>query len=278
MSKDLTEFKKAPKKLTFLENFVLSGSTAVISKTLAAPIERVMLLLQIQKRHTSQSNIGQPLQRHYGFISKTMQKEGLASFWRGNISNCMRYFPTQSLNFAFKDKIKQAFSPKKTDTNVSKLLKNILSGGFAGSLSLSLLFIYSIDYCKTRLINDSKSAKKGDQRQYSGLVDVYRQTITTDGLPGLYRGFVISCLSIFIYRGFYFGIYDTIKPFLGENVGLLISFALGYAVTLIAGLLSYPIDTVRRLMITSGEAVKYNGSLDCFAKIVASEGPGYLIL
>jgi len=44
----------------------------------------------------------------------------------------------------------------------------------------------------------------------------------------------------------------------------LASFFLGWCVTIGAGLASYPIDTIRRrMMMTSGQAVKYNGSIDC---------------
>merc|ERR1712200_47783 len=96
----------------------------------------------------------------------------------------------------------------------------------------------------------------------------------SDGIGGLYRGFVISCVGIFVYRGFYFGLYDTLKPMLlGEDAGLLLSFLLGYGVTVSAGLMSYPIDTIRRRMMrTSGTAVKYNGSLDCAKTVIANEG------
>jgi solute carrier family 25 (adenine nucleotide translocator) protein 4/5/6/31 len=53
----------------------------------------------------------------------------------------------------------------------------------------------------------------------------------------------------------------------------LASFLLGWGITTGAGLASYPIDTVRRrMMMTSGEAVKYKGSLDCFAQILKNEG------
>jgi solute carrier family 25 (adenine nucleotide translocator) protein 4/5/6/31 len=261
-----------PKQLSFLENFALSGAAAVISKTIAAPIERVKLLVQTQGEMLKKGTLDEPYKGIWDCTVKTNQREGFAAFWRGNVANCVRYFPTQALNFAFKDKIKQAFQVKKTDSNVSKFTKNILSGGIAGSMSL--LFVYSLDYCRTRLANDTKSAKKGGQRQYSGMVDVYRQTLATDGVAGLYRGFVISCVGIFIYRGFYFGLYDTLKPMmLGENAGVIMSFLLGYAVTVTAGLLSYPIDTVRRrMMMTSGEAVKYNGSMDCFVQVVKNEG------
>lgn len=78
--------------------------------------------------------------------------------------------------------------------------------------SSSLLFLYSLDYARTRLANDSKAAKKGGERQFNGLVDVYRKTLKSDGIAGHYRGFTISCVGIIVYRGLYFGMYDSLKP------------------------------------------------------------------
>ena len=89
---------------------------------------------------------------------------------------------------------------------------NLGSGGAAGASSL--LFVYSLDYARTRLANDSKAAKKGGERQFNGLVDVYRKTLKSDGIAGLYRGFNISCVGIIVYRGLYFGMYDSLKPVL----------------------------------------------------------------
>jgi len=44
-------------------------------------------------------------------------------------------------------------------------------------------------------------------------------------------------------------------------------------VTITSGLISYPIDTIRRrMMMTSGEAVKYSGSMDCAVKVIRAEG------
>merc|ERR1712142_626709 len=125
-----------------------------------------------------------------------------------------------------------------------------------------------------KLANDTKSAKKGGAREYNGLVDVYRKTLKSDGISGLYHGFVISCVGIIVYRGCYFGFYDTLKPIvLGDDAGVLLSFVLGYGVTVSAGLCSYPIDTNRRrMMMTSGEAVKYSGSLDCTVQVFKNEG------
>jgi len=138
------------------------------------------------------------------------------------------------------------------------------------------VFVYSLDYARTKLANDLKSTKKGGgERQYSGLVDVYRQTLKTDGVAGLYRGFTISFVGIFVYRGFYFGLYDTIMPMLPADVGLGTKFVVGYVVTVVAGLMSYPIDTIRRrMMMTSGgdKSMMYKGSIDCAMQIMKGEG------
>jgi solute carrier family 25 (mitochondrial adenine nucleotide translocator), member 4/5/6/31 len=269
----MAEAKKGQQKLGFVENFLLSGAAAVISKTVAAPIERVKLLVQNQGEMLKQGKISEPYKGIIDCTTKTMKSEGVYAFWRGNLANCIRYFPTQALNFAFKDQIKLAFKVSKNDPYAVSFGKNIASGGVAGAMSLC--FVYSLDYARTRLANDTKSAKKGaGERQFNGLIDVYKKTLATDGVAGLYRGFVISCVGIIIYRGCYFGFYDTLKPILlGDNPSLASSFALGYGVTVTSGLISYPVDTIRRrMMMTSGQAEKYNGSIDCFVKIMKKEG------
>lgn len=53
----------------------------------------------------------------------------------------------------------------------------------------------------------------------------------------------------------------------------LASFFLGWGVTTTASVVSYPIDTVRRrMMMTSGEAVKYRNSMHAFVEIVKNDG------
>jgi len=120
----------------------------------------------------------------------------------------------------------------------------------------------------------TKAAKKGGERQFNGLVDVYRKTLASDGIAGLYRGFTISCVGIIVYRGLYFGLYDSIKPALGPlKDSFFATFLLGWCITIGAGLASYPIDTIRRrMMMTSGEAVKYRSSMHAGAEIIKNEG------
>jgi len=273
----MSEGPKEDARLSFAENFFISGAAAVISKTVAAPIERVKLLIQNQGEMLKTGRLDKPYGGVVDCTKRVLATEGALALWRGNLANCLRYFPTQALNFAFKGQIRAMFATSKSDTEMTKFAKNIASGGAAGALSLA--FVYSLDYARTRLANDAKSSKKGGgERQFNGMLDVYRKTMATDGISGLYRGFVISCVGIIVYRGFYFGLYDTINTIFDRNKYFGIppvvgKFSLGYVVTVSAGLISYPLDTVRRrMMMTSGEAVKYKGSVDCTMQIFKNEG------
>merc|ERR1712126_712707 len=254
----------------FVENFMLAGVAAGVSKTAAAPIERVKLLVQNQDEMIKQGRLDKPYKGVLDCTQRVLRTEGVYPLWRGNLANVLRYFPTQALNFAFKDSIKAIFATPKDASAQRKFATNIATGGAAGTLSL--LFVYSLDYARTRLANDNKS--KTGTRQFNGLIDVYVKTLKSDGIQGLYRGFTISAVGIFICRGMYFGMFDTLKPILvgdGGNVGL--SFLLGWGVTVTAGLMSYPIDTIRRrMMMTSGGGAKYKGSIDCGMQILKNEG------
>jgi len=247
--------------------------SAAVSKTAAAPIERVKLLIQNQDEMIKSGRLSEPYKGIGDCFSRVIRNEGFLSLWRGNLANVLRYFPTQALNFAFKDQFKRMFGfSKEKDGYWKWFAGNLASGGAAGAASL--LFVYSLDYARTRLANDNKSAKKGGERQFNGLIDVYRKTLATDGIAGLYRGFSISCVGIIVYRGLYFGLYDSIKPALGAyQDSFFASFLLGWGITIGAGLASYPIDTIRRrMMMTSGEAVKYRSSMHAGAEIIKNEG------
>merc|ERR1712018_437533 len=86
-------------KLGFAENFMLSGVAAAVSKTAAAPIEGVKLLVQNQGEMLKQGTLTEPYKGVIDCTKRTMASEGLTSFWRGNMANVIRYFPTQALNF-----------------------------------------------------------------------------------------------------------------------------------------------------------------------------------
>jgi len=251
---------------------MIGGVSAAVSKTAVAPIERVKLLLQVQDASASIK----PEDRYTGIgdcFTRVFREQGPVAFWRGNLANVIRYFPTQALNFAFKDYYKKIFNPYDPKKQPGMFfVGNCASGGAAGATSLCV--VYPLDFARTRLAADVGS---GGDREFTGLVDCLRKIFVKDGPQGLYRGFGISVVGIIAYRAAYFGMFDTGKPILFPDAKAASVFAVWFfaqIVTVSAGILSYPLDTVRRrLMMDSGRAEKmYNGTMDCFAKIARDEG------
>jgi solute carrier family 25 (adenine nucleotide translocator) protein 4/5/6/31 len=261
----------ADNKSSFLLDFALGGVSAAISKTAVAPIERVKLLLQTQDA-SSQIKGDMKYKGIMDVFVRVPKEEGFGAFWRGNLANVIRYFPTQALNFAFKDTYKKIFCPYDPKKEFGKFfIGNLASGGAAGATSL--MFVYPLDFARTRLAADV--GKGPSDRQFNGLVDCLGKIYKSDGLNGLYRGFGISVLGIIVYRAFYFGGYDTAKrSILRPDSHVVYKFCVAQVVTGISGLLSYPLDTVRRrLMMQSGRKdVMYTGTADCIAKIYKNEG------
>jgi len=161
----------------FATDFLAGGISAAVSKTAVAPIERVKLLLQVQAVNKQIAADKQ----YKGIIDcfvRIPKEQGFSAFWRGNLANVIRYFPTQALNFAFKDKYKQVFLggvDKKTQF-WRYFGGNLASGGAAGATSLC--FVYPLDFARTRLAAD---VGKTGNREFNGLADCLKKIFKADG-------------------------------------------------------------------------------------------------
>ena len=71
------------------------------------------LLIQNQDEMIKQGRLSEPYKGIGDCFKRVIADEGMGSLWRGNTANVIRYFPTQALNFAFKDYFKKMFGMKK---------------------------------------------------------------------------------------------------------------------------------------------------------------------
>ncbi|KAG9104161.1 hypothetical protein FRC06_004798 [Ceratobasidium sp. 370] len=221
----------------FMVNFMMGGVSAVVFR----------LLVQ---------NQDEMIKDVIDCFQRTYTGEGLRSFWRSNNANVI----------TLRLRLEEGWW--------KWVGGNEASGAAAGASSS--VFVYSPNFARTCLASDAKLNVKGSERQYNGIIDVYRKTVQSDGIAGLYRGFVPSIVGIIVYRGLYFGLYDTLsKPILlyvctqltlppepvvlvGPLQGsVLASFLLG----------------CRRMMTTSGTSVHYMSIFYAGAQIMAKEGP-----
>merc|ERR1712157_173790 len=97
-------FAKMSSMKDFMIDFCLGGVAGAVAKTVTAPIERIKLVIQTQDANPKIRSGEVP--RYTGIVdcgSRIIKEQGARRFWDGNFTNCIRYFPTQAFNLAFKN-------------------------------------------------------------------------------------------------------------------------------------------------------------------------------
>ncbi|CAM0954256.1 unnamed protein product [Alopecurus aequalis] len=241
--------------------------------TVVAPIERVKLLLQTQDGNAALLGRSRRFGGFFDCVARTVREEGVLSLWRGNGTAVIRYYPSVALNFSLKDLYRSILKDAGTSADnkfTSIALTNFVAGAAAGCTTL--VIIYPLDIAHTRLAAD---IGRTDTRQFKGIRHFIQTIYKKNGIRGIYRGLPASLHGMIVHRGLYFGGFDTAKDVLVPlDSPLWQRWATAQAVTSTAGLISYPLDTVRRrMMMQSGMEVQmYRGTLDCWRKVYKVEG------
>ena len=237
-----------------------------VGPTIHSPIDVIKIRLQCQPEMLKSGILAQQYTGPTNCFMTMRKQEGNYSFFKGNLTNIIKSFSNQGLSFYFHHLFKNSHTSNPSQNKYMFDLVNFLKGGLAGMCSMSIT--YPLEYARTRLINDIVIDGK---KQFNNLLEVFTKTYKTDGLQGFFRGFMASIFSVFLYRGLYFGGYDLLKRQMGNN--FIGQFFIGFGVTVMAGLLVYPIDTVRRrMMMTSCETDKYKGATQCLMIVLKNEG------
>ena len=195
-------------------------------------------------------------------------------FFSGYITRTARYVPYMTLTFMFKEKTRDMFFGEidKKEGFSQRFGKSFLAGGEAGFLTNCLM--YSYDNARLRLKADLAAEKLGGTRQFVDVQDAWKKTMSAEGVKGLYKGFIVSSIGIYAYRGLFFGLYDGLKPVMfGEDEMYAGNLGLGYITTIMADLAVRPLYTLYTQPILSlrGEE-PYKGAMDCFSRIVKMDG------
>ena len=297
------------KKITTVPDWrdaVAGACAGAFSRTVMAPVERVKLMLQLQGsvKAVNHENQRPPLTVRR-VVRQIYDEEGILAFWRGNVPNVLRTAGQAGLNFALMDYYKKVAVSSVFERHViqrrhnrsdedrvrlRKLTTSFISGGLAGGTATTLL--YPVEYMRTRLAMDQGSTVSKTRSYPGGMRDVLSHTLRADGITGLYQGYGVALFGGVLYRLLYLGGYDALKEELdrykqlqrkqGSRASDFLTltwgerFLVAQSVSLTAGTICYPIDSVRRrMMMQAGlpiEQRQYQGSIHCFRVVWAKEG------
>jgi solute carrier family 25 (adenine nucleotide translocator) protein 4/5/6/31 len=125
---------------------------------------------------------------------------------------------------------------------VSWYATNIVAGALAGATWIALT--YPAHQARMILANDFlQSTRTGEAHRYEKRT--LREIVAKDGVQVLYQRFGLACAGVAVYRGLFFGLYDSLKPF-ARKESFISNFFLGWGTSMSAHIATYPLDILRR--------------------------------
>lgn len=248
--------------------------THALTKTATNPLDRIRMLSQTGE-HGVGGSTNKAKVTPYQLYKSILQNEGILGLWAGNGANLLRVFPSKSIIFSSNDFYKgilgylyhdiihtgSRVSPRPSNNNNSEALPwslSFLSGGLAGMTASAAT--YPLDLARGRITG--KLAGPGGQKHYNGIINTVLTTAREEGVGALYKGITPTLLGSMPYEGIKFGTVGILERTFpmsdaerkNESKAYKVSRKLifGGCGGVMASVITYPNDTVRRLLQLQG--------------------------
>jgi hypothetical protein len=214
------------------------GIAGSVAKTVTAPFSRLTILYQVHSMVTTKSNRPKYAMTLKGGFQKVVERGGLISLWKGNMTSVLHRFPYSALNFyiyentldvltgmsrSHKEEIETAghlarrVSSRITDVeeveaakitrgseNDTLAIHKFIAGAVAGSMAC--IACYPLDLVRTRLTTELEG-----QEHYRGINDAFRKIMKEEGFVGFYSGIAPTLLVAVPNLAVSYSVYGTLK-------------------------------------------------------------------
>lgn len=248
--------------------FVAGGFGGIAGIISGYPLDTLRIRLQ-------QSNSGSA----FSILRRVMSSEGPAALYRGmgaplasvTFQNAM-VFQTYAILSRALDSSASANDPPS--------YKGVALGG-VGTGAIQSIILSPVELIKIRLqLQNRNHANLQEAASPKGPLSVAKSILKTEGLKGMYRGFVITVLRDAPAYGVYFWTYEYMReqfhPGCRKNgqESVRTMLTAGGLAGVASWLCCYPLDVVKtRLQAQSPSSqLKYKGILDCFSRSVKEDG------
>jgi Mitochondrial carrier protein len=289
-----TSSSSSPSASDVTRRMICGGLAGMIAKTATNPLDRIRMLAQTG--HGSTKNGTQ--HAHRGVLElyrAILRDEGILGLWAGNGANLLRVFPSKAIVFSSNDVYKSLllqniFWLENGDDgivnhNMAPPWVSFIAGGMSGMTAT--LATYPLDLARGRIAGTMKMANQS-QKEYAGILRTVSLTVRDEGLLALWRGALPTLIGAMPYEGIKFGTVGVLETYFlpkyqgdGDDSKTIIratplqKMCMGGVGGMMAGLITYPNDTVRRLLQLQGSRatdVVYSGYWDCVRQTYQREG------
>jgi len=327
------------------KQLLCGGVAGSVAKTVTAPFSRLTILFQVHSLVTTKQNRPKFAMSIHGGVMKVIERGGILSLWRGNMTSVLHRFPYSAINFYVYENTLDFLSgnastprpaernetPRKLARRVSKIVMHdindddedddedydrpqhhppahasptgrkkttskraedspaghkFVAGAMAGTIAC--LACYPLDLVRTRLTTELEGME-----HYRGIVDAFRKIYATEGMLGFYSGVGPTLLVAVPNFAISYTVYGTLKEYTlddelfynlrkidaesGESrLGFGLTILCGAASGILATLVTFPMDTIRRRMQIQNLHIPNVedrlSSRQQFTKLVSNEG------
>jgi len=281
----------------FLVNVFAGGVSAIISRTLTAPLDRLKTLYQLNYKGNAK-----PPSILNGLI-EIYRIDGFKGYFRGNLVNCLKASPDTSIKFACFELLKQNYLKKqekkflnqnlmnedkeikyefqidnKKKENKEKLIKPnrkitpfilFILGSISGLFSA--IFIYPLHVLRIRLAASPTGT-------YEGIIDAVKKITEQEGrIRPFFSGLIPSSYLIVLNSGLNLMTYDMLRNFYcyylnKKEIPVSYSMFFGAISAAITNIVCYPFQIVSTKMIMQGLRGENKTSITIFRDILRDEG------
>lgn len=215
--------------LLWWQTVLAGGCAGVLSRTLTAPLEKIKITAQ------TGTNGGRTLIRE---LQAVFASQGLKGLFAGNLTNCIRVFPTAGITCTVYLNL-LSLTPADKEVDVMEPVYRMVCAGTAALFAN--LITYPLDLIRTRI-----TVANG-----SGLRDIVSGIYSQGGIKSFYGGIKPTLAAVVPFIAMQNASIDVLRDTAMENSyepTPAVLFSVGCASGIAAQLLVYPLDVVRRRM------------------------------
>eukprot|EP01134_Creolimax_fragrantissima_P002689 CFRG2689T1 len=232
--------------------FFFFGTTLFfVVRATVYPAALVKTRLQVARRNA----------QYHGAIAtfkNIYRSDGFRGFYHGFATTALGIVPAQGLYLSTYEKVR-ADAKCYLPNNKHEMIRNLIAGGSA-SLA-SQMVICPVDVISQRLIVQAMDVKHGQVKRFNGGWDVARDIIKTNGVRGLYRGFMPSITMYAPSSGIWWATYGFVQKNAnsrlvhttedGEKFRVPVQAISGMTAGMTAAVLTNPLDVLKTRIQTS---------------------------
>ena len=180
----------------------ISGSIGVI---LGNPVD----VVKVRMMSSGYGNLSYAYQHSFQGVVEIVKHEGFFSLYKGLTPNIQRSFMSAAVEMGSYDIIKSTLLSLRLFQDPASPMYVILSSIITGFNCT--LFLTPLDVCKIRLM--STSSEKGHEQgiKYRGMVHVLTDLLKTEGIRGLYKGFLPSFMRLGSWSVIFFLMFEQYR-------------------------------------------------------------------